>query len=298
MNWRNKEYKCIEDTEPNYSVGILSEKRDYNHELMNIPYMWRETMGAGVKTVILDTGIPIHIDLPKTDGKSFIPGYSIDKNGHATFIGGKLDGIAYNGMGVMGIAPDSEHFYGTVLGKNGSGSVRSIVEGILWAVDTVKADIVNLSLGVPGRARIGTELEDACNYARKKGVLLVAAAGNDGGKVNHPARYDSVVAVGAVGRNKRIARFSSRGTQIEFVAGGVDNYSTYLNNGYTVMSGTSFASPAIAGVAALILSSHRKKGRDLTPDEVIDHINRIAVRVHKNERSITGAGIPVFKSED
>lgn len=288
-------YIMIPDLKPLYQVSILAERVDYNHKLMNIPAMWKDTRGADVKMVVLDSGIPKHIDLPHPEGKSFVNNYSWDKNGHATFVGGVINAIADNGMGVKGITPDSECYYGSVLGKDGSGSIDSIIKGIIWAVDDIKADIINMSLGIPGKASIGIDLKEACDYARSKGCLLVAAAGNDSGKVNYPARYDSVVAVGAIDRRRRIARFSSRGDQIQFVAGGVDNYSTYLNNSYATMSGTSFSSPAIASIAALILSSHRKKGEDLTPVEIIEHINKISIKLSDKEKSPeTGNGIPVF----
>ena len=295
---RQKYWKCIPDFTTEFMVQILAEQADYNHRLMNIPAMWKDTKGEGVKLVVLDTGVPSHFDLEVAGGESFIKGYKRDRNGHSTFVGGVLNAIADNDMGVKGISPNSKCYYGAVLNGSGSGTIESIVEGIRWAVDDVKADVVNMSLGISGRAKLDNTLEDICEYAYSKNVYLVAAAGNDRGPVNHPARYETVVAVGAIDKKKRSARFTSRGPQIQYVAGGVNTYSTTLNNSYGRNSGTSFSCPAIAGVAALIISSHRMRGKSLTPAEVSAHIDRIAVRLSKKQRCpLTGRGLPIFTEQ-
>lgn len=294
-----KQFKWIPDYKVESRVQILAETQDYNHRMMNIPAMWRLSRGAGIKIAVLDTGLPKHMDLKPAGGESFVPNYLEDKNGHATHCGGIINAIANNGMGVAGIAPDAEVYYGAVMDGAGSGEAWSIASGVRWAVDTVGAQIISMSLGVPAGFDSMAELEEACNYARDHGVAVFAAAGNEGGGVGQPACYDSVIAVAAVDSAERHAQFSNMGAQVDFAAGGVDVYSTYLRNSYARLSGTSMACPALAAVGALILAEHKARGEVLTPDDLIAHLKKIAYDVGPaGFDELTGAGIPIFSTGD
>lgn len=280
-------------------VRCLAEVLDYNHRLMNIPAMWRLTMGEGVKLVILDTGVPNHPDLKPAGGKSFVPGYYEDKNGHSTHCGGIVNAVANNGMGVAGIAPKTEVYYGAVLDGDGGGAIENIVKGIYWAVDEIRADIISMSLGIEHGFPAFPEFKKACDYAKAKGVALFAAAGNEYGKVGQPACYPSVIAVAAVTDKMSHADFSNTGPEVDFAAGGEEVFSTYLNNSYAKLSGTSMACPALAALGALIKSEHRKRGEELTPDELKEHIRRIAFDVGPEGFDETfGWGIPLFRKGD
>lgn len=281
------------------SVSILAETKDYNHELMNVPKMWKETMGEGVKVAILDTGLPKHNDLAIVGSESFVSGYLEDGNGHGTHVAGIINAIANNGMGVAGIAPKASVYCGAVLGKDGSGTIQGIIDGIRWAVDVVGAKVINMSLGIAAGAPKFTELEKACDYACSQGVTVVCAAGNEAAGVGQPAQYDSVIAVAAVDCNKKRASFSDYGPEVDFAAGGVDVFSTWLNNGYAKLSGTSMASPAMAGVVALILADEFKDtGKWLTKDEVYAKLKKIAYNATGPVfDEYEGWGIPLFGNE-
>ncbi len=215
-----------------------------------------------------------------------------------THVGGIIAGIAGNSMGVAGIAPESEDFYGAVLGANGGGSIQGIIDGIRWAVDEVGANVINMSLGIPDGSPTIKELEKACNYARNKGVAVICAAGNEASGVGQPARYDSCIAVAAVNNKKEQAWFSNTGPEVDFATGGVDVYSTYLNNGYAKLSGTSMASPSLAGIAVLIMADELKDNdKLLTPDELVVKMKKIAYDVgEEGFDEIYGHGIPIFRS--
>ncbi len=289
-------YVWLPDSKPTIMVSAMSEVEDYNFKLMNVPEMWKITRGAGVKVAILDTGLPQHIDLPEPEGKSFVDGYTYDIQGHATHTTGILAALA-DGTGVVGIAPDCTVVHGTVLDESGSGTVDAIVEGIRWAVDIAKVDIISLSLGIQTRDTL-VDLRDACDYAYAKGVAVFAAAGNENGPVGQPASYDSVFAVAAVDSKYKRASFSDYGDQIDFAAGGVNVYSTYLNNTYAKMSGTSQACPALVGVAALILSDSLRVGVRLTPEQLRAKLNAIAYNPDNpgGYDQYEGRGIPVFSN--
>ena len=293
----NEKFRMIPEFKVDVKVQILTESKNYNHELMNVPTMWKLTEGAGIKLAILDTGVPKHVDLNPSGAGSVIPGYQEDKNGHATHCAGIIAAMAHNGIGVAGIAPDVEDCYCAVLDESGSGSISNIVKGIDWAIG-IGADVISMSLGIPGDAVIGTSLEDACNRAWKAGIAIFAATGNDAAwSVSQPARYDSVIGVGAVDSASHIADFSNMGPEVDFVAGGVKVYSTYLGNSYAKLSGTSMACPALAAVGALILAKHKKEGVKLSPDELYEHIKKIAFDVGPTGYDEGfGHGIPVFGS--
>ena len=284
---------------PAFKVHTLSEVTDYNHDLMHVPTAWKETRGAGVKLAVLDTGVPAHNDLSVAGGESFVPGYKTDLAGHATFVGGVIAATADNGVGIKGIAPECEDYYGAVMDKYGSGSTRALIQGIYWAVDIVRAQIINMSLGIPANFAVDPALEEACRYAESKGVCLFAAAGNDGDDVNVPARYDSVIAIAAVDRKQKLAKFSSHGPEIEFSAGGVDVFSTFLNNSYASMSGTSFACPAVSAVAALLQSAEKAKtGKFLNADAMRRKLQDMSFDVGAPGRDDEyGWGIPVFSKD-
>ena len=140
-------------------------------------------------------------------------------------------------------------------------------------------DIVSMSFRLPSES---PALEQACNILWDRGLLLIAAVGNDAedakkgkgkvGQVGYPARYDAVVGVGATNRFDTIAPFSNRGAGLDIVAPGVDVLSTYRNARYREISGTSQACPHVAGVAAL-LKSYRP---DLTNEQVKEVIFQTA----------------------
>ena len=214
--------------------------------------------GAEVQVAIIDTGIDYtHIDLDANyaGGYNFVNGNDdpMDDHGHGTHVAGII-AAEDNGNGVVGVAPDAELYALKVLNEDGEGYVSDVILAIQWATDPDgdgsaddRLDIINMSLG----ADVGNIiLKWACNLAYRDGLLLVAAAGN-GGAVIYPAAYSSVIAVSATDSNDELASFSSTGTQVELAAPGVSIYSTYIG-GYTTMSGTSMASPHVAGTAALV----------------------------------------------
>jgi subtilisin family serine protease len=157
---------------------------------------------------------------------------------------------------VVGVAPDSKLLVGKVLNDSGVGSVASIVKGIEWAVSK-KADIISMSFG---SSYSEPKIKDAIEYAASKKILLVAAAGNEGPgpqTVGYPARYPQVLSVAAIDPNKKVAKFSSRGPEVDIAAPGVDILSTYPPRNYAKLSGTSMATPFVAGVVALLVSFDR-----------------------------------------
>jgi len=174
-----------------------------------------------------------------------------------------------------------------VLDKNGSGQYSWIVDGIEWAIKN-NIKVINMSLG----GRTGTDaLAQVMKKAKEAGIAVVCAAGNDSGAVNYPAKYPEAIAVSASDSSDKLASFSSKGPEIVVIAPGVSVYSTKKGGGYTSMSGTSMASPHVAGLAALAVGA----GAD-TPDKVRAALKNAATPLPNLKPTDQGAGmVDAFK---
>jgi subtilisin family serine protease len=234
------------------------------------------TQGAGIKVCVVDTGVDKnHPDLAENiaGGRNFVakgrlvdPNKWADDEGHGTHVSGTIAAVD-NAIGVVGVAPRAGILAAKVLNSQGSGYNSWIADGVRFCTLS-GAKVINMSLGGSSDSQV---LHDAIIEAYNAGVIVVAAAGNSAREVGYPAKYSEVFAVSAVDINLNFASFSNFGPEVAFAAPGVNVLSTALGGGYVSYSGTSMASPHVAGVAALMLSSGSKglKGRDigLTSDQ-------------------------------
>ena len=228
--------------------------------------------GEGVNVAVLDTGIfTDHLDLSRriAQCKDFtnlrfpvVDGKCDDKNGHGTHVAGIIAADAgEDGRGIYGVAPQANLFAYKVCGTNGSCYADDIAAALRLAVEQ-GAHVVNMSFGSDQQSSL---IADAVSYAYSNGLLLVAAAGNDGpfpDSIDYPAANSSVMAIGAINQSQTVADWSSRGTNsdstpwvieerdVEFAAPGEYIESTWNNGGYVILSGTSMASPFVVGLAA------------------------------------------------
>ncbi len=237
----------------------------------NDSFISKSSGGLGVNVAILDTGVlKTHPDLKNrikackdfSSPAAVVDGKCDDKNGHGTHIAGIIaaDGGS-DGLGIYGMAPEANLFVYKVCFNNGTCWADDVAVALRTAADE-GANIVNMSLGSDNPSQLIT---DATNYAVSKNILVVAAAGNDGpyvGSIDYPGADANVVAVGAVNKDIQIPDWSSRGNNstskpyvveekdIELAAPGVNVESTWKDGGYAILSGTSMASPHVAGLAA------------------------------------------------
>ncbi len=245
-----------------------------------------------ITVAVLDTGIDL--SHPEYAGR-LLPGFDFVDiiDGAEEFIGDKVGAdadptdpgvghgshvtgiIAARGERMpVGVAPRCRVLPVRVLGALrqgdrtvGAGLVDNINAGIKWAVDR-GADVVNMSLGIRHDGG-GLPHRDVIRYAQRKGVTVVAAAGNDGtDTLYYPGALPGVLAVGAVGRDDGVAPYSTWGAQVDIVAPGTDIWSSWLDGGYAFAAGTSQATPFVAGAAALCKSLARAAGRRLGVGEL------------------------------
>ena len=223
---------------------------------------WSTSRGAGVDIAVVDSGVDgTHVDLaPKLcSGVAFLGSNgieqrgagSVDANGHGTHVAG-IAAAATNGVGMAGVAPDARIMPVRVLDAGGSGSSSDVARGITWAVDH-GAEVINLSLGGSRTAAV----DAAVAYAETSGVVVVAAAGNDGpgGAANYPAALDTPLGVGSYDQNGAVSWFSTLGAYVDLAAPGSGILSTTKDGRWTYMSGTSMATPHVAATAALLLAA-------------------------------------------
>lgn len=226
--------------------------------------------GAGIRVAVLDTGFdmnhPDFLERPKV-GVSFVPNQTVqDGHGHGTHCIGTACGPNTPPVNPRyGVAFESLIFAGKVLSNQGSGTDGWILAGINWAIANQCA-VVSMSLGRganPGDP-FPVAYETAARAGLTKGTLIIAAAGNESARsqgvirpVGHPASCPSIMAVGAVDRNYKIANFSNRsinptGGKVDIAGPGVAVRSSWpMPQRYNIISGTSMATPHVAGIAAL-----------------------------------------------
>ncbi|RXJ04053.1 peptidase S8 [Anaerobacillus alkaliphilus] len=212
--------------------------------------------GEDVPIAILDSGVdPNHEDLQdrilmgynafKDDGEFY------DEHGHGTHVAGIAAAATNNVLGIAGVSWHNPLMPVKVLNEKAEGTAFEVANGIRWATDN-GAKVINMSLGDTYNSRI---MHDAIRYAFRNDVVLIAASGNDNVETPmFPAAYDEVIAVSAVDSKRHKAIFSNYGRHIDVTAPGEHIPSTFLDNSYVMMSGTSMAAPHVAGLAGLIRS--------------------------------------------
>jgi subtilisin family serine protease len=252
----------IEAVEPNYLYWVDFVPNDpglssqWAWDRIDAYEGWDVNIGSGsVVVAVIDTGI--QTDHPDLDGK-VVAGYDFvdddtsayDGQGHGTHVAGTVAAETNNSTGVAGTCPGCRLMPVRVLNNSGSGSLSDVAAGITWAADN-GADVINLSLGGPS----STAMQRAVDYAWGRGVFLACAAGNSNTSArSYPAGYTNCFAVASTTSSDRRSAFSNYGTWVEVAAPGSSIYSTYPTSRYGTLSGTSMATPHVAGLAGLLAS--------------------------------------------
>jgi hypothetical protein len=236
----------------------------YGIDMVQAPQVWADADGSGITVCVIDSGLDVGHESMQTTGLSGSPtGWDHDGCGHGTHVAGTIAAVD-NGAGVVGVIPGGVKMHNVKVFGNGCG--WSYASDLIHAVEDCRnagADVVNMSLGGSWPSAAEAQAFQAIYDA---GVLLVAAAGNDGTSTySYPASYDAVVSVAALDANENRASFSQYNDQVELAAPGVavmsatpmDGCALCASPAYEAWDGTSMATPHVAGVAALVWSYNR-----------------------------------------
>jgi major intracellular serine protease len=263
--------------------------------------MWEKSnKGLGVKIAVIDSGCDIFHESLKNnilgvrnftneDDKNTV----IDRVGHGTHVIGTI----VSNKTVCGVAPNAGIYVLKAIDKTGSGKLSWVLNAIYYAIEK-EVDIISMSLGM---AQNSEKLERAIKCAINKNIIVVCAAGNDGDgngdsfEYSYPAAYIDVICVGAVDKNKVPATFSSSNPVIDLLAPGVDIISTFPNNKFEILSGTSMATPHVTGALALIKNWAKYEfKRELTQEEIYAQLIKHTENLNY-ERTIQGNGLLYLK---
>ena len=308
----------IEYAEPNYLYTAYFTPNDplyekqWNMPLIQMEEAWELANGKGAVVAVIDTGVAFenyqdrkgqyHV-VPDLAQTKFVKGYDFidddehanDDNGHGTHVAGTIAQSTNNGTGVSGIAYAAAIMPLKVLSRYGSGNIADIAEAIVFAADH-GAHVINMSLGGPLESKV---MGEAVEYATRKGVTIVCAAGNEGrNRASYPAAYPQAIGVASVGPDGNLAPYSNYGEGVQLAAPGgntaVKREDGILQNtigrmdpvkdSYEYFQGTSMASPHVAGVAALLVSTGMKD-----PKQIRETLLKTAAK--KADRVKYGAGI-------
>lgn len=254
----------VEFIEPNAPMAILESEsmngqpsqdatKNWGYEAMNFPSVVNGK--KQVKIAVLDTGVDMnHKDLMPYLEKGYNvfteEHQAIDDHGHGTHVTGIITKDAPESIRIIPIK---------MLNRLGYGDVYSFIEAIYYAIEQ-DVDVINISLGVQSDIQA---MEEAVDAANEKGIVIVAATGNRGREgVYYPAKYEEVIAVGAYDWKKEMAPLTQYGRELDFLAPGVDIWSTYLDGNYHWMSGTSMASGFVTRAAAFLMTATGKMDRN------------------------------------
>jgi subtilisin len=271
----------IDYIEPDCEVTIAEEILPWGIDRIDAELVWNGTQGGhdvglgrnageGINISIIDTGIDYtHPDLANNvkGGVSFVDYTTdyMDDHGHGTHCAG-IAAAEDNDIGVIGVAPKAHLYAVKVMDSGGSGHVSDLVKAVDWSRHN-DMNVISMSLATDSDL---TALRLACNQAQELGTVVVAASCNDNSWVRYPAKYGSVIAVGATNTDDVRASFSNFGPELELMAPGVGIRSTFLGGGYSTIGGTSMACPHVSGTAALVFASDIDTAYDLDGDGIWD----------------------------
>ncbi|WP_105169634.1 S8 family serine peptidase [Pseudoalteromonas sp. T1lg23B] len=258
---------------------LMAESTPYGINMVQANQL-ADTMSGNRKVCIMDTGYTLnHPDLPSTGitgndghGSNDTGNWYNDGNGHGTHVAGTIAAIGGNGQGVVGVNPSGQlglHIV-KVFNDQGQWAYGSDLIKAIEQCEASGANVTSMSLGGSGSS---SAERNAFQQSYNRGVLHIAAAGNSGNSnLSYPASYDAVVSVAAVDSSENKASFSQYNNQVEIAAPGVGVNSTWNNNGYKSISGTSMATPHVSGVAALVWSHYP----ECTNDDIRKVLNATA----------------------
>lgn len=312
----------IDFAQPSYTVFSFLTPNDpqypsqWGMQRIQMPQAWDMNTGSGITVAVVDSGI----EYTNSDLRNVINGSdftscavfnsanqcvqqkardddSMDEHGHGTHVAGIIGAATNNGHAVAGINWNVQMLAVKIMNQQGLSQGADTVEGIQYAAAYSGVKVINMSLGSYVPCSTSPSYQDVVNFARSRGIVMVAAAGNDGLDTAgvSPASCPGVIAVGATDQSDARSVWGSRssnwGSPIDLSAPGTEILSTYIPNRTQLSNGTSMATPHVAGAAALLLSANPS----LSPDQVEQCLVNNADPI-QTDRPIGGRRLNVFRT--
>ncbi len=270
--------------------SLPKQKVNWGMKAINADKAWEKYRGRKVKIGLIDSGIDFtHPDLEYNTRSvaSFIDDTAVDSGFHGTHVAG-IFGAGDTGFGVIGVAPEVEIYSAKIFNAEGRTTFTAEEQAIRWLISK-DVDIINMSYGgfippdIPEAQEFLKTYHALIKEVDKAGIIMVAAAGNSGNpndvldRIIYPARFPEVIAVGALCEEQQRADFSSAGPDLDFAMPGVDVYSTYPGERWARFSGTSMATPYLAGCVALIKEWKPKATRQEVMEYLIQWSNDLGI---------------------
>jgi subtilisin family serine protease len=253
-------------------LQALSETVDWGLVDIAIPKLWEKSKGENITVAVLDTGITNHDDLNENilwdKYKSYISNEELDGHGHGTMVAGVIS-AKDSGFGVVGVAPNTKILPIKVLPNSvmfQNSTDQDLTNALKYCLE-MGVDIINMSLG--SLYKQSQAFQEVLIEVYNNNIPIVCAMGNYGEKYAcFPANFPQTFGVTSYGKGRNISTFSSRGYAADFALPGEDILTTTLNNKYSIVKGTSFSSPFLAGIISLILSKAKKENKKYTIEEL------------------------------
>jgi len=263
------------------NIGVESIKNSSIIDRIETPIHYRPSQfgledkytGRDVEIAILDTGEPKHKDIKNGQmSVSFCESNknTLDKIGHSTLVSGII--VSNNKNSIIGLAPNSDIYYGKVMSDNKKCSFNSLVAGVLWSI-VKEVDIIVMALGCKYDYRI---LHDAIIKARTSGICIFAAAGENSENIDFPADYQEVFSCGFLGRDKNINNIIK--SKVDFYLPNKYLYSTYLNDKYVKIGGSSIITSFFAGLGANLIECNKDQ---VKKEEMPNFIYQNLIKIFK-----------------
>ena len=263
---------------------ISKTAEEWNRTMVNAKYGDNINVADKIKVAILDSGIEYTDRLNVVKRKSFIPGEVAgndlfeDISGHGTSVAGVLAAKGIDGSTLNGINSNVDIYSAKILDEENKAPISRVIAGIYWAIDN-NVNIISISFGTKEYSKA---LELAVKEAIDKGILVVAAAGNDNTTVvEYPAAFNEVLAVGGIDSNGNISSQSSKGKEIDVYAPGEKVVSLGSFDGEVIVSGTSIAVPHVVGVASVLWQKDKTKSAEFIKNLIIDSANKSNENIDK-----------------
>lgn len=258
----------------------INKTCEWNIECINAKNAYEDSKKCSrIKVAVLDSGLDYDEDIPFVEREDFFGEEELsvlyqDYTGHGTCISGLIC-AKENTQRVTGLASNVDLYMGRVLDENNEADIDRVIKAIRWAIDK-KVNIIHMSFGIKTYSEA---LNNIVQEAYKKGILIIAAAGNDGtadeneSTVEYPAAFENVIAVGCTDEKNKKSDFSSSGEEIDVVAPGEKILGSGVFSGVVVEEGTSLAAAQVTGVAAVLWGMHPEKSNEYIREWIISSAN-------------------------